>query len=315
MTKKIVLLAVLTLAMTILMTGVAMAAYVEAGFYASWYNADGSTTGSPHAGFATTSQKCGYCHAVHNAQRDPADNTEVLLNATADNACSACHILGGIATAQVYGGSEANYTADTRYNHSSAAGAACVGCHAVHSAGTVTTNLDANTATPNDFILKYITGGQNMGTGSALDMLQTDTVDRNLAMSRYCTQCHGYYTAEYDDDATEQHHVMKAAGVSYGNTATALNGVKIADAGSEHCFTCHDYNDRATEGFPHWANDGAASPTATGQRFMTVGGYAEGTWLPANDTNGTSNEDGACLKCHVWSSLTGTADEGVGLDF
>lgn len=309
MTKKIALVAVLTLALTMLMSGVAMATYLDAGFYTSW---SGGT--SPHQGFTTTSVKCGYCHAVHNAERFDAGNpSEVLLRGTVANACTACHISSGITTKRIYNGVSANYTADNTFNHSSVGGARCVDCHTVHGAGAVTADLDGNGGDTKDFILKAW-AGQVVGS-DALSNLATGT-DANYVLSKYCTQCHAYYTANYDENATEQHHVMKAAGSNYGNSQTAYgvgDNRTIADAGSQHCFTCHDFNALAN-GFPHWANDGAAigSQVATGERFMRVGAYAEDAWVAAG-LNGAKT-DGACIKCHVWTTSV-AGDTGVGIDY
>lgn len=309
MIKRIMLVAVLTLALTMMMAGVALASQLDAGFYTAW-----SGGSSPHQGFTTTSVKCGYCHAVHNAERfDGANPSEVLLRGTVANACTACHINSGITTKLIYNGVSTNYTADNSFNHSSAGGARCVDCHTVHGANAIEANLDANAADTKDFIL-LARGGQAIGTDALGNY--TDGTNADYVLSRYCSSCHPYYTANYDENATEQHHVMKAAGSNYGNSQTAYgvgDNRTIADAGSEHCFTCHDY-DNVANGFPHWANDGAVvgSQVATGERFMTVGAYAEAAWAPAGV--GSAKSDGACIKCHVWT--TGTpGDSGAGIDY
>lgn len=317
MAKRIVILAVLTLAMTMLMTGVAMANYVDAGFYTTWYHADGTNAaGSPHSGFAQTSQKCGYCHAVHNAQRSGFTG-EVLLRGTVADACRYCHIDGALAATvgrTVYGGVNTNYTTDTRYNHSSSTsatptGVECVDCHAVHGANAVTANLDGNGSTVKDYILKAdIATVTSVGGDTAGSMASGNTVVNVL--STYCSQCHPYYETGYDDDATAQHHIMTATSVGYsdlahyGNTQTAYGAASnatIAAAGSNTCFSCHD-SYALTDGFPH---------NMTSERFMKVGAYFDDTLDIANDTNGNASEDGACLKCHAWNS----GNDGVGNDF
>jgi hypothetical protein len=311
MTKKIVVLAVLTLAMTMLMTGVAMAAYVDAGFYTTWYHADGTNAaGSPHSGFAQTSQKCGYCHAVHNAQRSGYTG-EVLLRGTVDDACTYCHIDGALATTVdrvVYGGEATNYTTDSRYNHSSAGGANCVGCHTVHSARAVEANLDGNAATVKDYILKADIATMPSVGGDAAGNLVDGTTAVNV-LSTYCTQCHAYYETGYDDDATAQHHIMQPGTdlTTYGNTQTAYgigSNRQVAATGSDTCFTCHD-SYALVAGFPH---------NMTSERFMKVGAYFGDTLDIANDTNGNASEDGACLKCHAWTD-TNPGDTGIGIDF
>jgi len=310
MTKRIVFVAMLTLALTMMMAGVAMATYQDAGFDTTW---SGGT--SPHQGFTTTSVKCGYCHAVHNAERfDNLNPSEALLRGTVANACTACHINAGITTKLIYGGVESNYTADNSFNHSSAGGARCVDCHTVHGAGAIEADLDGNAADSKDFILKS-SGGQVVGTDALSNFAGGTNPD--YVLSKYCTRCHPYYTANYDENATETHHVMKAAGSTYGNAQTfygVLDNKKVADAGSEHCFTCHDYNALAN-GFPHWANDGNATlsnQVATGERFMSVGAYAEDTWVPA--ATGGAASDGACIKCHVWTT-TIAGDTGAGINY
>lgn len=317
MSKRIAAVVLLTLVMTMMMTGVATAAYTDAGFLSTWFNAGGgSGTGSPHSNYATTSQKCGYCHAVHNAERYSASaDSHVLLRGTVADACDACHVTGSITTLKVYNATAANYNTDNRFNHAyydgpdadtlPDMGVQCVDCHSVHSAGCVTADLDG-TADGVDYILKANAWGAVQTVGTNGD-LASGTAPSEV-LSTYCTGCHAYYETGYDDDGTAQHHIMGPATNAYGNTMTSYGAggdMTVAGAPSTDCFTCHDYN-LITNGFPHYVGNGTA-----GERFMNVGAYVGDPAEAAAGANG-SMSDGACLKCHAY----GTAgDAGIGIDF
>ena len=139
--KKVVIGALATFLFMLLLSSVALAAgYSTTGF--------GTT---PHSGYASTSNKCKVCHAVHDA----ASGGQVLLRSTVANACNYCHVGGTISTKQPYGNSTTSYTNDYAWNHSSVGygsivntdakasfsaeeSSTCTNCHSVHGANAIT---------------------------------------------------------------------------------------------------------------------------------------------------------------------------------
>lgn len=257
-------------------------------------------SGTPHMGYATTTVKCAVCHAVH---RGPVKG-EVLLRGTVANACEFCHIEANVSSVKVYDSDAGKYTADTVNNHSSADSASeCVDCHAVHGAGAISTNAAGDI---NEKILKANAGtlpGGNTAVPATWNFT-TGTV-RDGVVTKYCTQCHNYWTDGYDDAVDDTHHIMTAAGddLLYGNTKASdtVQGTEVAYAPSTYCRSCHDAGltdhvaGAAANNFPHYTD---------GARFLLSGDYMGGTIGAAVEPS----EDGACLKCH----RNGTTGTGIG---
>lgn len=260
-----------------------------------------STAGTPHMGYATTTVKCAVCHAVH---RGPVEG-EVLLRGTVANACEFCHIQANVSTIKVYNADADNYTTDTVFNHSSAGFASeCVDCHAVHGAGAISTTAAGDV---NEKILKANAGTLPGGNTSvpATWNFATGSV-RDGVMTKYCTQCHNYWTAGYDDDLADTNHIMTVVGddLLYNNTKTALGvagTTAVAYAPSTYCRSCHDAGltdgGSAANNFPHY--------TPTAARFLLSAANSAATPF---DGAADPSEDGACLKCHR-NDTTGT---GIG---
>ncbi|MGB4440617.1 MAG: hypothetical protein WBJ62_00115 [Coriobacteriia bacterium] len=261
-----------------------------------------NTAGTPHMGYATTTVKCAVCHAVH---RGPVAG-EVLLRGTVANACEFCHIQANVSTIKVYDSTATNYTTDTVFNHSSegAAGVECVDCHAVHGAGAIATTAAGDV---NEKILKGNAGTVPGGNGSvpATWNFATGSV-RDGVMTKYCTQCHNYWTDAYDDAAGDTNHIMTVAGddLLYGNARTALGvagTTAVAYAPSTYCRSCHDagltdhVTGAAANNFPHYT---------TGARFLLSAASSADPFGAAGDPS----VDGACLKCH----RNGTTGTGIG---
>lgn len=294
MGRKVSIICALALAVTVLGASVAYAAVGDSGFNWDPNRGTNSGTGTPHIGFSTTTYKCGVCHMVHGQ----VAAGEVLLPDTVANACNACHLDGANSIKDVYQSNPANWTTDTRANHSSAGdyNLKCTGCHVVHGAGAVTA------AGWTEYILNAgagtLPGGQAVPNGD----LATGT-DASAVLSRYCSQCHTYYTGNYDADAVERHHVMKAAGSTYNNSKTvfATSPGTVAAAGSEYCTSCHDIAGAsvssataAAVGFPH--------NVPNVDRFMKVADYYGATATSASLATTQAESDGACIKCHIWSN-------------
>ncbi len=258
-----------------------------------------NVSGTPHMGYATTTVKCAVCHAVH---RGPVAG-EVLLRGTVTNACEFCHIDANVSTVKVYNSDSGNYTADTVFNHSSAGSASeCVDCHAVHGAGAISTTAEGSGDIA-EKILKANAGGLSGGNTSVPSTWSFTTGSvRDGIVTKYCTQCHNYWTDDYDNADNDTHHIMAAAGL-YGNTeaSSAVQGVAVAYAPSTYCRSCHDAGltdhaaGAAANNFPHYT---------TGARFLLSAASSAGTFGAALDPS----EDGACLKCH----RNGSTGTGIG---
>jgi nitrate/TMAO reductase-like tetraheme cytochrome c subunit len=224
---------------------------------------------NPHGSYATNSNLCKSCHAVHEAELSPETNGEKLLRSTVAGACDYCHVGGAISATQVYNSLPASYAADVGNEHTlgtgtdipdsgDAAGSAltsndynidfsCVSCHSVHGANTLAGGniLKNNPYTP------------TAGTVTTLD--------------EFCADCHdnNYVTVLDTGGASDQSsHVM----------TTTLGS--IADNPSDNCRDCHSGgNGTQANNWPH---------LTTGYDFLKDA-YAQ---------FGTDAYDSVCLDCH-----------------
>ena len=257
------------------------------GIAGSAYATTGSTyltaTGSPHGGYTTSSKKCAVCHAVHHA----SNTGEVLMKDSVSNACVYCHITSSTGVVQIYNGVATNYNSgDLKNAHSSSGGVQFVSCHTPHGA----TSMIANNAYLRTKILKT--------SGTVTSAIAVGDANE-IAVSKWCTNCHTYYETSYDK-GMQMSHVMTTAKTSYpgGSTAAGSYTGKVAWSDSDTCRACH--NDGTTDAsasmvatvvassFPHYT---------TGQRFLTAAGNDTNTGAAVSATD--SSADGVCLRCHV----------------
>jgi len=311
--KKIAFV-VLCAAFVVLMTASLAYANTTSG-YAAWSTAgDNATVPTPHKGYQTTTVKCAVCHAVHKG----TNNGEVLLRDDIAGACQYCHIDNFIGNIKIYGGDVTNYTGNITTSHGG--GATCVGCHAVHGAGTIT---NANFVNVTSKILKANAGtGVQAGLPAAYDV-STGNV-RDGVITSFCSECHPYYQDDYNGTIATgsfgaggpyQSHIMGAANAAYGNVAASAppRGSRVANVASSYCRSCHDAGATnesaahvpgdsyvASNNFPHFTNGYS--------RFLIAAPYAGGT----AETVSNASADGVCLKCHRWTT-TVAGDTGVGL--
>lgn len=271
--------------------------FAPTGFTAWDSTAPNNNPATPHKGYTATTTKCGVCHSVHYADNIVGGaNQAILLNTTVANACIYCHIDTNVGVTQVYDGVRWNYLQDFGGNHSSAGSIAayegCTSCHSVHGANTMN---GAETA--------YILTNYGSGDTAFTPAVIAESAVRGDQLNYYCSQCHPFFTSKYDvatdpeaDESIEGNHVLKSAGVVYGNHESGkfTNNGTVAWAGSNYCYSCHD----APSGFPH-ASIGYDA-------FMQGGEYAGSGGGPLAD----QSQDGACLKCH-----RDTPTKGVGFDF
>ncbi|MDO8847561.1 MAG: cytochrome c3 family protein [Coriobacteriia bacterium] len=216
--KRMILVAVLALAMLATMSGVAFAGNTEgvAGI-SQWDGVD-----TVHSGYAATTNACKVCHDVHGNA-----NYKLFIDNNVSTGCSTCHVTltaapnvyTGATDAHVIGGALA--TLPDSSNTAGMLGAdAVLGC------------LDCHNAAPH---------GAGAGTGYAL-VTEDDDND-------FCLRCHdendGRLTLGVIADTNT--HVMVAVGDSYIRNGDITADDADAGVTSENCINCHvDVTD-----FPH----------------------------------------------------------------
>lgn len=291
--KKAALIICIALVMVLGVAGVA---------YANTTSGYLTPSGSPHGSYTTASTKCGVCHAVHKATAAG----QVLMRDTVANACVYCHITSTAGVIAVYNGVEANYNgSDLKTAHNSVGGAECTDCHTPHGAS----SLIADNAYLQEKILKEST------VGAEVTPVSGDAAE--VAVAKWCTNCHRattnsngtpYYEVDYDTDATQGSHVMKAAAADYAAAGAAgtYAGV-VAWSGSSTCRSCH------ADGLTNQSNGtiktvASSYPHFTaGERFLTAAGNDANSVAAVSAAD--SEADGVCIRCHV------SAGAGAGLTY
>jgi predicted CXXCH cytochrome family protein len=298
---------------------------------------------TPHAGYATTTQKCAVCHAVHKA---PADG-ELLLRSAVGDSCVYCHIENPISSKEVYYGSTALYTTEDEHGHQSPA-VKCVSCHAVHGANTFKGDKTAkilkvwniqpsfveylsltNSSTDTSPIINGVGEWPDDGVNNVGWPGWWETV--YVQDTAFCSQCHPYYSDAAETTVTAgvtmsdgsvettsfKTHPLKRPGNEQGNDyfvgfvaqgSTLPTSQSVATHGPRGCGAdCHTSPEETpgNSNYPHYNADTA--------RFL-VGG--PGAWDNKNTVT-DSSDDSACLKCHVWRAGDGeqTEDGGAGVSY
>ncbi len=226
--KKTLFVLVMAIALVLAFSGIAMAKVTNG--YVSWadakLNLDG-TQSTPHIGYTVNTEKCGVCHAVHNAPvagtawtgTDPwtartGEETQMLLRSSVANACVYCHISTSVGGVQLYNGNEVLWTNPGSLVPTATAGAFaenvahnrnsanCVNCHSVHGANTYQ-GLAASK------ILKYdATAIQDEVLGASADRTlvgglydtaadaraDTGALGKNAQVTVFCSQCHANFS-------------------------------------------------------------------------------------------------------------------------
>jgi len=303
-----------------------------------WVETATSEQGVPHGDYATTTNKCQVCHAVHRAR-----SGGVVLSAvpkagsgslTPDQPCGFCHGEDG-AFSVVTVAAPSDGSIDLH--------GACTVCHAASPHGTgssafpvlgaslLNTRADASLAAD-------IVAGRN---GLTAEMFETSStvaaLGRTLAVGYLCQSCH-----EFGDSGHHRAFAVNVAGATPGSSSPdGLTGHRVgADAtddwnasgsfgasytgriafgDADTCEACHDAK-RANgrPAFPHGyvdANGAYASQEATDSSWLwlTLAQDAESTRTIAGQPQASSGgvKDGACLKCH----RSGAENAGVGLTY
>ncbi len=307
----------------------------------SWASANiAGTTGSPHGNYATTTNKCAVCHAVHRASADGNVLTAVTdaFAANRTKTCAFCHGATAFSTKSVAVASDGTISP-----HGS-----CSRCHveSPHGVGAsvypVLTehllNTRADAAIAND-----------LGTGSngivTADFDSGSAKGLTLGTGYLCNQCHssggaGINTVYAVNEAgatpaqnattinnTTGHRVTAVATSDWnvdGSKGAYLTG-RIAYNDANSCQACHDAKRaNGAAAFPHGYVDAAGAYAPKSQAgasliWLTSASDADAprTIVPTpGSTSGTADVsvltgDGTCLKCHI--SGDGTA--GVGQSY
>lgn len=289
-------------AMFVLGLTVALVLAFAAVAYADTVSGYLTPSGSPHGAYATNSEKCGVCHAVHKATAAG----QILMRGTQADACTYCHITTATGLIRVYNATEANYNTTNKYAHNSSQGAACVTCHTPHGADA----LIIDHAYLEEKILK----------GSSVELAVNALDSSDLAVSKWCTNCHNasvsgtgnpYFETAYDTTASESSHVMIAASADYATSGAAgtVSGV-VAYSDSDTCRSCH------ADGLTN-QSDGTSKTVAssyphytTGMRFLTAATTDDNQ---ASTSAADSEDDGVCIRCHV--DYNGGTPIGIGITF
>jgi hypothetical protein len=297
---------VLAVSMVLVFAVAAVASANTTSTYSTW-NSTGPNLGTqntPHTDYRLSTEKCAVCHAVHKA---PTAG-EILLPTVVGSACVYCHITTNVGATLIYSGQAVNYNNDYENNHSSAGGAACVTCHAVHGADTVTSTLVAAK------ILRAHPNAFDTQASLPATLGITSPIKDNI-ITAWCTACHPYFVGSYEathansmgNVGTYDGHIMATDTAGYHNpNATVPTSTVVAYAPSFQCRDCHDAGSTDqtmsagmgsgwTNNFPHYT---------TGMRFE----MAATSTVGASSAATNSVQDGVCLKCHR-NNTTGT---GIG---
>lgn len=283
---------------------------------------------TPHKGYATTTQKCAVCHAVHKA---PAAG-QLLLRSTVGDSCTYCHVTSTISSKTVYDGSTLKYTTEDDHGHQSPA-VTCVSCHAVHGANTFGGPRSAKILKVWGIQQTFVLYATNGSTDASAIINGIGPLDGNVLPSAwpgewdtsdvqdaaFCTQCHPYYSDASETLVTAdvmqsngttvtssfKTHPLKKPGGEGGRAyyqgfsaqgSTVPTDQSVAVFSTRGCFwTCHK-----SVGYPHY--NGNTS------RFVNGRANAES----ADGTVAVSSDDGACLGCHVWGNRPQTNPGPVG---
>ena len=294
---------------------------------------DGS---GPHAGYASTTNKCVLCHSVHNA---PATSVLLLRGPTVSQTCLLCHDGTGSGegpyhSITAYGGS---VQADHAYESTAIipggsenldAVLSCADCHSVHGSNTVTPFIrdstraqvpaDSGALISSDCLLRNNLRGDPVGTYPDYG-------------AQWCAACHDQrhsqstvinhpvntsYTFGYGDvishvpwtlttRAANYDPVLELA-ISLGQTNSGYimgpvpesgdGAVREIDRTDPICQQCHE--DARDVEVPFSADAYSPNtPPYTNPAFLT---------FPHQTTNATllvETDDDLCLNCHLLSTL------------
>lgn len=204
----------------------------------------------PHHGYATTTNKCKVCHAVHLA----TGTFKLTRAASAETACDYCHVGAGAQTAKKvytnalpkaghYLGVGLGTTPDT--SKSLTGNLYCYTCHSVHGANTiagtdilkkdpagdtgVAADADAFCADCHDKNLNKL--GTEPYASTTHKMVGADSVHAWVASSN-CDSCHAEPKVPTGD---YPHTSLSSAFLGLGASGTSVDATKL----DNNCLKCH----------------------------------------------------------------------------
>ncbi len=320
--------------------------------YVTWSTAGANAgTGGPHQNYQLATQKCGVCHAVHNAAISNSTSwgpsptgsgeTQMLLRSSVADACTYCHIDTNIGGLQIYGGLPTKYATDDVYGHNGSTAATCADCHAVHGAdifqgaiarkilqkGGAPSNTNGNVQVEAAAAYSAMNGGD----------LYNGNVNLNAQVSGFCTKCHKVWTDASETTITAsgiwqdssgamgsftnaqyKAHPLKTAGATFSAKGAKYTG-KVAWANAEYCRSCHAAGLTEQAGvYTGVVVSSFPHYTPARARFLTSGwgaADASATAMGIGNAVNDPNEDGVCLRCHRNGSASGNSTAGVGIGF
>lgn len=246
---------------------------------------------SPHGNYTTATNKCSFCHAVHNAGTDYNGlNVWKLTRTNGDNeamgACKYCHVSGSVSVKLPY-----NYTggaaAPARARHSIDGTATVIPDSTVP--GQLGANgyldcLDCHNAAPH-------------GAGNVYKLTK-DVGASSSMFTPICKRCHDKNFVDENDPWDKQSHPMVESTDGMTRPDRAAAGRQVVGAGwdTRDCKRCHANGGSAGLGsFPHISRAARFLQSSAGD-------------LTADGSGGQL--DVICLQCHRFG-----AGEGVGLTY
>lgn len=310
----------------------------------SWAQANAGEVGSPHGNYATSTNKCQVCHAVHRASTSGIALTAVPITSWAHNdkrtrTCAFCHGVSNFTDVTIAVAADGSISPHGN----------CSRCHIVspHGAGSSVypvlkehlLNTSADARIGND----VASGNNGMDAAGLMDSGSAAGI--TLGTGYLCAGCHSsggagintVYAVNEPGAAPAMTDTMLANTTGHRVTAVATDDWNAAgeigayftgrvawnDANS--CQACHDAKrTNGSNAFPHGYVDAAGAYAPKSQAgasliWLTTAADADDarTILPTpGSTSGTADvsllsTDGACLKCH----LSGDQTAGVGVTY
>lgn len=279
-----------------------------------------------HAGYTTTTAKCGICHSVHRAK---SGGVKLLNTATAT--CAGCHVSGTstVTNVVIAWGTIAAPLAGPHDSSGSKGATSCTdkACHATspHGANGSAYGLFASkllTAAVDAAVSAAAANPTSSGVTAALltgaGQSTNFTGDSDAVRVGYTCNSAGCHEQTMlpviSAGWSEQRETVYPLGVTIaktGHMTGALPMGTVAYAPVASCVSCHDQVDATTRSghtFPHAQRATGAGSGQQTYLWYNISDTTTGTLDPMINSN-MKSFDGACLKCH----RTGTA--GVGITF
>lgn len=242
----------------------------------------GPDTGDPHGGYATTTNLCSFCHAVHNAGIDGNGGGAYKLTRSSNGqvlgACYYCHESGGLVTKQPY--STASFDSEpVRAEHR-------LGIATEVPDSTIPTTVSIGLDSKLDCVDCHNAAPHGAGETADSKLFKDAVAVGNV--TPVCVRCHNKNFVEIFNGASHVMTVSPDGGLAYRGVTVVGGGVS-----STRCVSCHSNLGKGM--FPHISSAARFLKTAAGD-------------LNASGSSGSL--DAVCMECHgFWPGAV------VGVDF